>query len=127
MAYEDIKGPVPDGEDEVEGLDRFVSTLRAHDIKVTSQRIRILKFLDRFGDHVDADAIYSALKGHNPSLSKTTVYNTLDLFHEKGLVSVLTISGTEQGEHKIEEVHGYFRGICKNCLSAAAVKENRED
>ena len=144
------------GPDEGELL-MYAEQLRSRGIKATSQRIGILRFLDGNGDHPDVDTIYAMLKHTNPSLSKTTVYNTLDLLREKGVVQLLTISGTEHryeiftqmhhhllcnscgriynidiscpllgdmlhGEHKIEEVHGYFRGICKHCLSSADIE-----
>jgi Fe2+ or Zn2+ uptake regulation protein len=145
-----------------DNLDRYVQVLRDHRIKATNQRLSILQYLDSVDDHLDVDTIYNALKGNNPSLSKTTVYNTLDLFRSKGIVQALTISGTEHryelsrgmhhhlfchhcgriynidvscpyldemlhDEHKIEEVHGYFRGICKNCLGEAGVLDNKEE
>jgi Fe2+ or Zn2+ uptake regulation protein len=144
------------------GLDRYVAVLREHGIKATSPRLSILRILEEKENHLTADYIYSALKADNPSLSKTTVYNTLDMFYRKGLISVLTISKTEQryepmkgmhhhllcrrcekiididiscpyldgmlhGEHKVEEVHGYFRGICKHCLPTVQVEENKEE
>lgn len=140
------------------GLERLAGMLRDHGIKATTPRIRILCYLNRAEDHVNVETIFSDLRSDVPSLSKTTVYNTLMLFKEKGLVSALTISSTEQlfelergmhhhllcrscgriydidiscpflgnmlhGEHKVEEVHGYFKGTCAHCLSADAIDE----
>ncbi len=145
-----------------EGLLKYVRILKDNDVKVTSQRVRILEYLDLSQGHVDAETLHKVLRRENPSLSKTTVYNNLELFRKKGLVSVLTISGTERwyemergmhhhllcdgcgriynidiscpylggmlhGEHKIKEVHGYFRGTCSTCLSAGTVEEDKED
>jgi Fe2+ or Zn2+ uptake regulation protein len=138
-------------------MDRFAQSLKVKGIKATTQRVQILRFLEGRSDHPDVDTIHSELRRENPSLSKTTVYNTLDLLRENGMVQRLTISGTEQryelatdmhhhllcrscgriyeieitcpyldgmleGEHKIQEVHGYFMGICKHCLPAADVE-----
>ena len=159
IGLEEKKGDV---KAELGGLDRYATVLREHGIKATSPRLRILRLLEESDDHLTADAIYTALKKGNPSLSKTTVYNTLDMLYRKGLVSVLTISASEQryepmkgmhhhllcrrcgriididiscpyldgmlhGEHKVEEVHGYFRGICKHCLSAMQVEKDMEE
>jgi len=132
-------------------LEDYVQLLKMHDLKVTPQRLEILKYLDCHRTHPTADEIYTALKKNNPSLSKTTVYNSIDVLNKHGLIVILTISGTEKRydfthaphQHflctrcekimdinircpnigkvvdegcKIEEVHGYFKGICRQCL-----------
>jgi Fe2+ or Zn2+ uptake regulation protein len=136
--------------------------IREHGLKATPQRIRILRFLRERDDHPDVETIYMEVRKRTPSLSRTTVYNTMELFREKGVVSVLTISREQQhyefgqdlhhhllcedcgriydidvgcphlgkmlhGEHKIKEVHGYFRGTCKHCLAASAEEEVKEE
>ncbi len=120
-------------------------------IKPTFQRIKILEYLKRNNVHPTVEVIYKDLYKQVPTLSKTTVYNTLDIFHQYKLVDVLTITSSEQrydfevhphhhflckkcgaiidmevkcpyfakmapGRHRIDEVHGYFKGICGNCL-----------
>jgi len=162
MASEETRTNDTDGALATEGLLKYVNILKDTDVKVTSQRVRILEYLDSTKGHVDAETLHRVLRKENPSLSKTTVYSNLELFRQKGLVSVLTISGTERwyelergmhhhllcdecgriynidiscpylggmlhGEHKIKEVHGYFRGTCKTCLSAGRVEEEKED
>ena len=94
-------------------MDPYCSELRAHGIKVTPQRLEILKFLDENDIHPTADEIYKHLKSANPSLSKTTVYNTLDTLKEHGLIGVLTISETELRYDKIIRLHHHF--MCKKC------------
>ena len=132
-------------------MDKYVQILKDNDLKVTPQRLEILRYLDLHHEHPTAELIYTALKEANPSLSKTTVYNNLQHLEEHGLVHALTISGSEarfdsvinphhhflckvcgeiidvkvecqgakiveEGGHRIDEVHGYFKGVCKNCL-----------
>jgi Fe2+ or Zn2+ uptake regulation protein len=132
-------------------MDKYVKILKENGIKVTPQRLEVLMYLDDNKAHPNVERIYSDLKKKNPSLSKTTVYNTLDSLKEHGLVQALTISPTEsifdsvisphhhflckicgaiididvecpyiedmlKGGHKIDEVHGYFKGTCEDCL-----------
>ena len=120
-------------------------------MKITHQRLAILKYLDEHMNHPTADIIYSQLKKKYPSLSKTTVYNALDKLKEHGIIQSLTICDSEhrydfrhdmhhhflckkcgtiididikcpnigkmlESGHNVEEVHGYFKGICKKCL-----------
>ncbi len=161
MTVNGIGGPVEEGCDEP-GLQRYVCMLRRRALKVTSPRVRILQFLEGRDDHPTVDTIHSEVSSKVPSLSKTTVYTTLELFRQEGLVSVLTITPSElryefgqdlhhhllcegcgriydievgcpylgsmlHGEHKVKEVHGYFRGTCKHCLAADADVDNEEE
>lgn len=133
-------------------MEKYKQILVDRGIKPTFQRIKILEYLDKNHSHPTVDMIYSALYKKVPTLSKTTVYNTLDIFREHELVDILTITESEiryeyilhphhhffckrcgkiidldvncvyqdmmcvEG-HKIEAIHGYFKGICSECLS----------
>lgn len=57
--------------------------------------------------------IYNHLVKEIPTLSKTTVYNTLNLFIEKGLVRPLTIEDNEARYDTIISNHGHFK--CQSC------------
>ena len=57
--------------------------LKAHEIKPSYQRIKIFQYLVENKNHPTVDMIYKALCTEIPTLSKTTVYNTLNLFIEK--------------------------------------------
>ena len=125
--------------------------LKQNQLKITPQRLAVMKYLDENRTHPTADRIYTDLKEKNPSLSKTTVYNSLDTLQNHNIIQSITISPSElrydfkksmhhhflckrcgdiidielecpniqktidQG-HKVEEVHGYFKGICKKCM-----------
>ena len=130
--------------------EKYVNILKDHSIKITSQRLEILKYLDEHHTHPNVEEIYSELKKKHPSLSRTTVYNSLEILKKNKIVQSLTISGSElrydieeglhhhflckkcgaildisitcpnidrtlDGGHRVEEVQGYFKGICKNC------------
>lgn len=82
-------------------------------IKPSLQRIAIYDFLLKNPNHPTADMIYSALSPSIPTLSKTTVYNTLRQFTECGLVTSLTI---EEGELRFDadtSIHMHFK--CTEC------------
>jgi len=132
-------------------MEKYERMLRENRLKVTPQRLEVLRFLYENRTHPTADEIHRALKEVNPSLSKTTVYNILEVLHQHNMVDVLTISGTEarydpkashhhhflcrscgrvfdtevggvctecmtEKGHEVAEVHGYFKGTCKDCL-----------
>ena len=62
--------------------------LLEHNIKPSMQRIAIMEYLMNHPIHPSADDIYTALSPSMPTLSKTTVYNTLKLFSEQGAAPV---------------------------------------
>jgi Fur family iron response transcriptional regulator len=60
--------------------------LRLHDINPTSQRIKIAQLLFSRCEHLSAEDVFSMVNGEHPHVSKATVYNTLGLFAERGLI-----------------------------------------
>jgi Fe2+ or Zn2+ uptake regulation protein len=96
-----------------ESVDKYVSLLKSHDLKVTHQRLRILEYINHHYNHPTAETIYSALKADHPSLSRTTVYNTLEILSDAGIIHRLTISPTEHRYDMSETMHHHF--ICKKC------------
>lgn len=63
--------------------------LRQHSISPTSQRLEVARLLFARGDHVSAEEIFERVNADDSFLgrvSKATVYNTLGLFAEKGLI-----------------------------------------
>ena len=61
-----------------------VKRLQNHNIKPSVQRIAIMNYLIEHRTHPTVDEIYTALSPSIPTLSKTTVYNTLKLLSEQG-------------------------------------------
>ena len=66
--------------------------LLSYNIKPSVQRIAIMDYLLAHKTHPCIDEIYMALCDDIPTLSKTTVYNTLKLFVEHGAALMLTIN-----------------------------------
>jgi Fur family iron response transcriptional regulator len=60
--------------------------LRSHEIHPTSQRIEIARVLFLRGEHLSAEEIFSLVNSESARVSKATVYNTLGLFAERGLI-----------------------------------------
>ena len=66
--------------------DNASRTLESHGITPTPQRIEIARILLARPQHLSAEQVLSCLKSGDLSVSKATVYNTLGLFAQKGLV-----------------------------------------
>lgn len=87
--------------------------LTSKKIRPSLQRIAVYDFLLKNPVHPTADNIYMALAPTIPTLSKTTVYNTLKQFAEAELVTTLTI---EDGELRFDAdtcSHIHFK--CSEC------------
>ena len=66
--------------------DTLLGLLRSHDINPTHQRIEIAHALFSHAEHLSADQIMTIVNTRHSETSKATVYNTLKLFREKGLI-----------------------------------------
>jgi Fur family iron response transcriptional regulator len=66
--------------------DNMAELLRTHDINPTHQRIEIAHALFSRQEHLSADQVMTIVNDRHAETSKATVYNTLNLFLEKGLI-----------------------------------------
>ncbi|MDA3779619.1 MAG: transcriptional repressor, partial [Bacteroidales bacterium] len=62
-------------------------------------------------NHPTVDMIYKELVNEIPTLSKTTVYNKLKLFHEKGIIIIVNIEDNETRFDADTSNHGHFKCI----------------
>ena len=87
--------------------------LQNYGIKPSLQRIAIVEYLIENRIHPTVDDIYNALYIKVPTLSKTTVYNTLKLFAEQGAVLALAIDDKNIRFDIDTSCHAHFQ--CNSC------------
>lgn len=87
--------------------------LIAHGIKPSVQRIAIMQYLLSHKTHPTVDVIYNDLAPSIPTLSKTTVYNTLKLFVEHNASLMLTID--EKTTHFDGDISEHAHFFCLEC------------
>jgi Fe2+ or Zn2+ uptake regulation protein len=97
--------------------------LRERGIQPSQQRIRIYEALAAVKTHPAADTIYRELESEMPTLSRTTVFSTLDLFARKGIAQRLAISGTELRYDADTSRHVHFR--CHSCGAVSDLPDQR--
>lgn len=83
-------------------------------VKPSLQRIAIMEYLLTHSTHPTVDMIYSDLAPIIPTLSKTTVYNTLKLLSEQGAILSLNIDEKNVRYDGDISAHAHFR--CKSCI-----------
>ncbi len=87
--------------------------LLEHGIKPSVQRMAIMDYLLKNHTHPTADEIYTNLQHKIPTLSKTTVYNTLKLFVKQGTALFIDIDEKNARFDGVMKAHAHFR--CKQC------------
>lgn len=94
--------------------DQLRDAFRSAGRRLTAQRRLILDVLRESDEHLGADAVYEQARDRAPGLSLATVYRTLAVLKEMGLVE----------EHRLGEGHGHYEAVqdephyhftCKRC------------
>jgi Fur family transcriptional regulator, ferric uptake regulator len=94
--------------------ERLRDALRATGGRLTPQRRLILQVLEASDEHLDAEALYERVKARDSDVSLATVYRTLAMLREIGLVE----------EHRLGQDHAHFEAVrdephyhftCLNC------------
>jgi len=87
--------------------------LRGIGLKVTPQRLAILKMIQGDRTHPSAEKIYSAMSKEYPGMSFATVYNTLSKLVEAGEIQELDIDPNKKRFDPYTPLHYHF--YCKTC------------
>jgi Fur family ferric uptake transcriptional regulator len=99
----------------VNPTDRFREFLRSRKQPVTEQRLRVLQILASTHKHVSVEEILERLRGVGPVIGKATVYRTLDLLVESGLVREHDFGeGFKRYEYLVGPPH-HEHLICESC------------
>ena len=91
----------------------LIAALRASGRRVTMPRLLVHRHLRAADRHVTAEQLYAELAQQVPSLSAATVYDTLDLLDELGLIRrVSTPRGAATYDSRTDDHHHM---ICREC------------
>jgi len=93
-------------------------------IKPTAQRIAIMRYLMGHETHPTVDEVYRKLCGRMPTLSRTTVYNTLRMFSDHNAARMITID-----EHRVcydGNISPHTHFYCKRCKRIIDIFDNAE-
>ncbi|NND55002.1 MAG: transcriptional repressor [Gammaproteobacteria bacterium] len=85
--------------------------LRAAGVKPTSQRLEIGRILLSAPQHMSAEQIISRLNSQGSRVSKATVYNTLKLFTDEGLIREVSVDSTRQFYDSTTGHHHHFYNV----------------
>lgn len=93
--------------------------LRKSGIQPSSQRVAIADYVLFTDSHPSADEVWERVKRVLPVISRATVYNTLNLFVEKGLLKELVLAEgrivfdpkTDKHHHFVDETTGEIHDV----------------
>ena len=109
--------------------DEITALLRKHGINPTGQRMEIARTIFSRCTHLSAEEIFSQVNSDQQHVSKATVYNTLGLFAEKGLVreviadpsKIFYDTNTKPHHHFYNVTTGQLKDIDANSVQISGI------
>ena len=86
----------------------ILAKFEQHGILPTSQRIEVADVLLQKPQHLSADQIIEKLRAKGSSVSKATVYNSLNLFGERGLIRECLVDPERRFYDSTTTLHHHF-------------------
>lgn len=78
-------------------------------LKTTIQRVAVLDFLENTIEHPSAEVVYKAIHEKYPSITLSTIYNTLEKFVETGIINkVFTLDGKARYDARMKKHHHLY-------------------
>jgi len=95
------------------------ATLRERGYRLTPQRELILDAVDTLG-HATPDEVLAEVRKKSSALNVSTVYRTLEVLEELGLVRHAHLSDRAPTYHSVRD-HEHFHLVCRNCQKVVSV------
>ena len=92
--------------------------------RLTPQRLMILKSVEEADTHISAEEIYDQIRVHYPQMNISTVYRTLELVKELGLVTETDLGDGRSRYHCMGKGHSHHHLVCENCGDIVDMEES---
>jgi Fur family transcriptional regulator, ferric uptake regulator len=100
-------------------MNDFRAKLRDSGYRLTPQREMILAAVDTLG-HATPDEVLAEVREHAQAVNASTVYRTLEVLEELGLVRHAHLSDRAPTYHSVTD-HEHFHLVCRNCRRVVSV------
>lgn len=105
------------------------SVLKDFGINPSAQRVAVAQYVLHTDEHPSADEVWTRVRKRFPHVSRATVYNTLNLFVEKGLLRQFVLtegrlvfdSKTDDHHHFIDEDSGKIHDVPWDAVKVSIV------
>ena len=91
-----------------------LEALREKGYRLTPQRMMVLEAIEASEDHISAEEIYAQAHSKYPYLNISTVYRTLELLKEEGLVAETDLGGGRFLYHPVGKARHHHL-VCRKC------------
>jgi Fur family iron response transcriptional regulator len=91
--------------------EEITQLLAARGVFPTAQRIDVALMILAKPQHLSADQIIAGIRAMGSRVSKATVYNTLNLFCERGLLRTVEVDPTRQYYDSTIDAHHHFYNV----------------
>lgn len=98
-------------------VDSIKGSLKEKGVRLTRQRQLLLELIDKSGEHLDAERLFQLAHERDPRLNRVTVYRTLKLLKQGGLVDELDLMhyGGDQHYYETRMKQEHAHVICLRC------------
>jgi len=93
--------------------DRLAATLRQKGFRLTPQRELVLRAVEKLG-HATPDQVHAEVRRQSDAVNLSTVYRTLELLDELGLIRHAHLSDRAPTYHAVTD-HEHFHLVCRSC------------
>ena len=90
-----------------------IARLRAAGYKITPPRLAVLEVIEQKGEHLNPNEILEQAKAIHPALGRATVYRTLELLTQLGVVRPIYVG--ESGPTYIRADGNHHHLVCSRC------------
>jgi Fur family peroxide stress response transcriptional regulator len=94
-------------------MEALIQKLRQRRISVTPQRLAVLSTLESRRDHPTAEQIYHEVRRRLPAISFNTVYKTLEVLCQRGLVN--KVNPLHEVARYDIQTHNQAHLVCRQC------------
>ena len=98
----------------MDNKNNLLEILREKGYRLTPQRMMVLEAIEASHDHISAEEIHAKARIKYPYINISTVYRTLDLLKEQGLVTETDLGGGRFLYHPVGKAHHHHL-VCKKC------------
>jgi Fur family ferric uptake transcriptional regulator len=99
--------------------EELAARLRREGYRLTPQRQFVLRAVEKLG-HATPDEVYAEVRAHASAVNVSTVYRTLEVLEELGLVRHTHLSDRAPTYHSVTD-HEHFHLVCRNCHTVISV------
>lgn len=92
-----------------------LTRLKQFGYKITPQRVAVLRAINNTREHLTPVALYQKVRREQPGIGLVTVYRTLNILGELGLVCEVVRDGNNSRSYVVSPLQHHGHLICSEC------------